>query len=129
MGLNYVFGAQDDLGWVRGLLEKCSEYSKHQIQLYWASFGAAYGPKRGCSDFRRILLFLFRVFINFILLGFVWWLSKYIAWLSTVFHYALFYATLETERITKVLEIFYLKVFSIIFLIIFSMISIMNMWN
>ena len=79
LGLNDVFGAQDDLGWVRGLLEKCSEYSKHQIQLYWASFGAAYGPKRGCSDFRRILLFLFRVFINFSWLGFLWWLSKYIA--------------------------------------------------
>ena len=101
------------------------------------------GPKRGCSDFRRIspfnlgLCFLFYLIIiisflvgiNDLFLGFVWGFRRYIAWPSTIFHYALFYAILETERIARVLEIFYLKVFSIIFLIIFSMISIMNMRN
>ena len=25
LGLNCVFGAQNDLGWIRGLLEMCSE--------------------------------------------------------------------------------------------------------
>ena len=78
---------------------------------------------------------LFIIIISFLVgrkdlfLGFVRGFSKYIAWPSTIFLYALFYATLEKERIAKVLEIFYLKVFSILFLIIFSMISIMNMRN
>ena len=56
------------------------------------------GPKSSCSDFRRILPFnlglclLFYLIIIFsflggikdIFLGFVWGLSKYIAWLSTI---------------------------------------------
>ena len=88
------------------------------------------GQKRGCSDFGRIFTILIQGYVFFLGgLGFVWWLSKYIAWPSTVFEHALFYATLETERIARVLEIFYLKVLSILFLRIFSMISIMNMWN
>ena len=100
-------------------------------------------PKRGCSDFRRIssfnlrLCFLFNLIIIIsclvgrkdLFLGFVRGFNKYIAWPSTVLDYIFFYAILETERIVRVLEIFYLKVFSILFLIIFSMISIMNMRN
>ena len=41
LGLNCIFGAQDDLGWVRGLLEKCLEYSKLEnpaiLGRFWSS--------------------------------------------------------------------------------------------
>ena len=82
------------------------------------------GQKRGCSVFRRILLFN----LGFCLLGFVWWLSKYIAWPSTVFG-TLSFMQFWRQRSARVLKIFYLKVLSIIFLNIFSMVLIMNMSN
>ena len=49
MGLNCVFGAQDDFGWVRGLLEMCSERLDLQNKLLWAGFGGQMRLKRGCA--------------------------------------------------------------------------------
>ena len=56
LGLNCVFGAQDDLGWVCGLLEMCSERSDLQNNLLWAGFRGYLRLKRGCTVAVQIFL-------------------------------------------------------------------------